>query len=97
MAREKSWITGPPHTRSATTASRVVREVLMVRERVWLMESLSRGTMPLESPHQFSRTRSNTTMVSFREYPTMVRMAAMNDTPTSRCRRLKTPRVIMAS
>ena len=67
IANAKPWIPSPPSTYSVPTASNVVPEVSTVRLIVWLIESLMiSGVARLNRP-RFSRIRSNTTIVSFKE------------------------------
>ena len=76
-ARAKSLIAPPPKISSMTTVSKVVSDVSSVRLRVWLMLRFAISVYVLSrySPLS-SRMRSNTTMVSLTEYPTMVSRAA---------------------
>ena len=59
----------PPYRYSATTVSNATNEVITVRDRVWLTDLLSSSFGGRRSERKFSRTRSNTTMVSLIENP----------------------------
>src|SRR6056300_250150 len=78
MAAAKSRKTGPPKTMIAINASAVVTEVITVLDNVsfndLLMISFCSQLLYLL---KFSRILSNTTTVSFIEYPAIVRIAAI--------------------
>ena len=69
MAMEKPWMSGRPLSKSATTTTKVRPEVMMVpAQGLGLMErSMISAVSPRRTLRKFSRARSNTTMVSFRE------------------------------
>ena len=96
----KSRITAPPRSRSATNTATVVPDVRMVRGSVSLMDALmSSMRSRLRAPFlcRFSRMRSNTMMVSFSEYPTMVSTAATLSREISMRKIARKPSVIMMS
>ncbi|MNC39904.1 hypothetical protein D3C75_885870 [compost metagenome] len=67
-ANEKPNRLSPPKNSSAAMASKVETEVATVRSRVWVVETLMFSiSEALRMTRKFSRTRSNTTMVSFSE------------------------------
>ena len=67
-AMEKLRIKSPPKNSRASTASKVTTEVMVVRDKVWLMASFMATTgSALRILRKFSRIRSNTTTVSFTE------------------------------
>ncbi|MOA57792.1 hypothetical protein D3C78_1820340 [compost metagenome] len=67
-ASEKPHRLSPPKNSSAAMANRVDTEVATVRSRVWVVEMLMFSiSEALRSTRKFSRTRSNTTMVSLSE------------------------------
>ena len=68
---------GPPQTNKEVTASNVVNDVITVRPRVEFKDLLIISS--IESAEKFSlvsRKRSKTTIVSFKEYPSIVKNAA---------------------
>src|SRR5205823_2383904 len=76
-AKENPLRTCPPKRYSDTAVRNVSPDVKMVRLNVWLTLRLirdSRGSR--RRIFRFSRIRSNTTIVSFIEYPTSVSRAA---------------------
>ena len=77
IVKAKPRSTSPPKTNSASTANKVVPEVMIVRLRVWLMLALtSVAKSSRRMRRRFSRTRSKTTIESFTEYPVIVSIAA---------------------
>ncbi|MNR58887.1 hypothetical protein D3C85_1800140 [compost metagenome] len=65
---EKPNRLSPPKNNSAAIANNVEMDVAMVRSRVCVVEILMFSIREaLRSTRKFSRTRSNTTMVSFSE------------------------------
>ncbi|MNJ01476.1 hypothetical protein D3C73_1611230 [compost metagenome] len=67
-AREKPNRLSPPKNSSAAIASRVETEVATVRSKVCVVEILMFSiSEALRITRKFSRTRSNTTMVSLSE------------------------------
>ena len=79
MGSENSRIDATPNMYTASIVISVVKDVLMVRGIVSriLRSAISIRVSLLLSVRLFSRMRSNTTMVSLMEYPTMVRHAAI--------------------
>ena len=78
MVKAKSLMTSPPKRKRARTVKRVVPEVITVRLKVWLMlESRTSWKVCFLKVFILSLTLSKITIVSFKEYPTMVRIAAM--------------------
>ena len=76
-ANEKGSRRLPPNTQMLTSTIQTRKLVRTVRLRVSLMLSLNVFSMlVLRRSLRFSRTRSKMTIVSLREYPTMVRTAA---------------------
>ena len=78
-ATAKPRITSPPKMAIATKTKRVVADVLIVRDNVefnasFIFSQISR----LGYSVRYSLILSKITTVSFKEYPMMVRMAAMN-------------------
>ena len=70
-------MTSPPKTNNATTTRSVSDEVITVRDSVWFTDAFMISTgVPLRIRRKFSRMRSNTTIVSFSEYPIRARMEA---------------------
>src|SRR5690606_21188269 len=59
----------PPYRYSASTDRKNTTEVMMVRDRVWLMERSNTSSGSARRLRKFSRTRSNTTIVSLIEKP----------------------------
>ena len=83
-ARPNSWRglaprNWAPMTRIDKMGSSATNDVLMERISVWFMDRLTMSlyvSRPVDAkPLVFSWTRSNTTMVSYSEYPRMVRNA----------------------
>ncbi|MNI60823.1 hypothetical protein D3C73_1160590 [compost metagenome] len=67
-AMEKPNRLSPPKNSRAAIASKVEIDVAMVRSRVCVVEMLMFSIrLALRSTRKFSRTRSNTTMVSLSE------------------------------
>ena len=83
---------------SDSSTMKVVKDVIMVRDSVWFSEILmiSIGE-PLRILRKFSRIRSNTTMVSFREYPRIVRIAATVGRAISTRKSARKPSVMIMS
>ena len=67
----------PPKTKMAKSTIKVVKDVFNVRLKVLFKASFT--CSPLFHPFRLtiSRIRSNTTTVSFKEYPITVRIAAI--------------------
>src|SRR5690606_12223188 len=59
----------PPYRYRASTDRKNTSEVMMVRDRVWLIDRLNTSSGSTRRLRKFSRTRSNTTMVSLIEKP----------------------------
>src|SRR3954471_9565682 len=77
MANAKSRMTPTPNTFMARVTKKTAALVQMGRDIVSLVETLTtRSNLRSRMREAFSRMRSNTTMVSFIEKPTMVRIAA---------------------
>jgi hypothetical protein len=71
-------MTWPPNRTSASNASNVVVEVIIVRDNTALIDrSIFSGIGSFLYFFIISRIRSSTTTVSFSDRPTMVRMAAI--------------------
>jgi len=78
IAKTNPRITSPPSTNSEINASNVVKDVMNVRLKVSLIDRFRTSFKSFALYlRRFSRTRSNTTTVSFKEYPTIVKSAAM--------------------
>ena len=74
-----SRIAGPVMMNSGTMTISVVKEVINDLPKVWeILLSINSSVPPRLEYFRFSRIRSKTTMVSFIEYPTTVRIPAMN-------------------
>src|SRR6478609_5557889 len=79
-ARTKSWIAAPPNRSSARSVRTTVRLVMIDRPKVCRIEWLtiwSRGSPRWRA--LFSRTRSNTTIVSWTLNPMIVSIAVTNN------------------
>src|SRR5664280_68530 len=83
-ARPKSCSEVAPNTNDPTTSTDstgmiATNEVLIDRARVWFMDRLTMSEYVIRPeaprPLAFSRIRSNTTTVSYREYPRTVSTA----------------------
>ena len=97
-AKAKSCMTPPPRTNNANTTTSVVVDVRIVLLRVSLMLAfMTSSKLRLRKRLRFSLILSKTTMVSFREYPTMVRNAATIEREISRSVSAKAPTVIVTS
>src|SRR3546814_281636 len=66
----------PPYRYSASAVRKATNEVITVRDRVWLIDELRISRAGARTPRKFSRTRSNTTMVSLMENPITPMMPA---------------------
>src|SRR6266852_2288992 len=79
-AKEKARSTWPPIRNRTSTVRKVRPLVKIVRDKVWLMDLLTTAANDSRrNKRLFSRMRSKMTMVSFIEYPTRVRSAAIKD------------------
>ena len=85
--------------RASGPTSGAVMDVKIVRLNVWLIDWFTRSKNdPVRFlPRMFSRTRSNTTILSFIEYPISVSNAAMIVRSISRLVRENRPRVMITS
>src|SRR4030067_443011 len=90
------------------TLSQTVKEVMNVRERVWLrLLSMISGKVSFRIPIRFARIGSKMTMVSLTEKPMIVRIAATvdrlnsklnpHDSGAARAKRAIAPIEMMAS
>src|SRR3954447_9858555 len=97
-ANAKSFSVSPPNRSSASTGSAVQNDVASDRvstsdiERLTICEKVALGMRGM-----FSRMRSNTMIVSYKEKPRMVRSAATVDAVTSRPTSAYTPAVMRMS
>ena len=97
-AKAKSWITPPPRKKRARTTIRVVEEVRIVRLRVsFMLIFMVCSKDRLRKRREFSRILSKTIIVSLREYPTIVKRAAIIEREISLSERAKTPMVMVTS
>ena len=97
-----SRIAAPPISSIAISTSSVVKLVLMERPTLSMMLKFTVSSSGRSGARiVFSRMRSNTTMVSFTEYPATVRMPTMNieftSIPRKRPRRENAPSTIRVS
>ena len=78
IANENVFSTSPPKRNNIRTTKKVVREVTIVRLKesfiLWLITVIN---VEFLSIFEFSRILSKITIVSFKEYPTIVRKAAI--------------------
>ena len=94
----KSFNTGPPMKNRISVVMSVTPPVSTVRLSVSFTETFMIEAMePVFSALMFSRMRSNTTMVSFTEYPAMVKIAPTETRESSRPSSAKTPMVMATS
>src|SRR5229473_5858869 len=97
-AKEKARSTWPPIRNRTSTVRKVRPLVKIVRDKVWLMDLLTTAANDSRrNKRLFSRMRSKMTMVSFIEYPTRVRSAAITVSDISNFSNEKKPRVIKTS
>src|SRR6202040_1094160 len=97
-AKEKARSTWPPIRNRTSTVRKVRPLVKIVRDSVWLMDLFTTSANDSRRSNRlFSRMRSKMTMVSFIEYPTSVRSAAMTVSEISNFINEKKPRVINTS
>src|SRR5271157_3775891 len=93
-AKENARSTWPPIRNRTSTVRNVNPLVSIVRERVWLIDLFTTSAKgSRRSKRLFSRMRSKMTMVSFIEYPTNVRSAAITVSEISKCSNEKKPSV----
>ena len=71
-------ITSPPKIKITSNTKNVVTEVLIVRLKVLLRAAFTISCVVPDFLEKYSRTLSNTTTVSFNEYPITVSIAAIN-------------------
>ena len=97
-ANAKYFITSPPKKYSITTTISVVRDVTTVLDKVWFRDKLADSYIDsFKSFCEFSLNLSKITIVSFREYPTIVKNAATIDRSISKFNKEKIPKVINTS
>src|SRR5882672_5807402 len=97
-AKEKARSTWPPIRNRTSTVRKVRPLVKIVRDKVWLIDLFTTSANDSRrNKRLFSRTRSKMTMVSFIEYPTRVRSAAITVNEISNFSNEKKPRVINTS
>ena len=71
-------ITSPPNKKITNNTKNVVREVFIVRLKVLFNAAFTISSLEPDLIPKYSRTQSNTTTVSLREYPITVKIAAIN-------------------
>src|SRR6267142_6361392 len=97
-AKEKARSTWPPIRNRTSTVRKVRPLVKIVRDKVWLIDLFTTSANDSRrNKRLFSRTRSKMTMVSFIEYPTRVRSAAITVNEISNFSNEKKPKVIKTS
>src|SRR5208282_220017 len=97
-AKENARSTWPPIRNRTSTVRKVNPLVKIVRDSVWLIDLLTTSANgSLRNRRLFSRIRSKITIVSFIEYPTSVRSAAITVSEISKCKSEKKPSVIKTS
>ena len=98
IASENPFCISPPKKYIANKASKVVADVIIVLDKVSLIEIFVNSKILISEYFlRFSLTRSKMTTVSFIEYPTIVNTAAIIDKFISRLNNEKTPRVTITS
>ena len=98
IARAKSAKTAPPKKNIENNASRVVTDVIVVLDKVSLIDMLNTSdNSNCLYLRKFSRTLSYTTTVSFIEYPAIVSMAATVAKLNSYCNKANKPTVLTIS
>src|SRR5882762_453143 len=97
-AKEKARSTWPPIRNRTSTVRKVRPLVKIVRDNVWLIDLFTTSANDSRrNKRLFSRMRSKMTMVSFIEYPTRVRSAAITVSDISNFSNEKKPKVIKTS
>src|SRR6266404_2814133 len=97
-AKEKARSTWPPIRNRTSTVRKVRPLVKIVRDNVWLIDLFTTSANDSRrSSRLFSRMRSKMTIVSFIEYPTSVRSAAITVSDISYFNNEKKPKVINTS
>src|SRR5215831_14850208 len=85
-AKEKARSTWPPIRNRTSTVRKVRPLVKIVRDSVWLIDLFTTSANDSRRNNRvFSRMRSKMTIVSFIEYPTRVKSAAMTVSEISKC------------
>src|SRR5713101_3602639 len=91
-AKENARSTWPPIKNKTSTVRKVNPLVKIVRDRVWLIDLFTTSANDSRrSKRLFSRMRSKITIVSFIEYPTKVKRAAMTVKELSKRNKEKNP------
>ena len=97
-ANAKYLIASPPTKNKIVTTISVVRDVIIVLDKVWFNDKFAKSVSEIfKSFCEFSRNLSKITIVSFKEQPTIVKNAATIDKSISRFNRENIPRVIRMS
>ena len=98
IASENPFKISPPKKYIASKASNVVADVIIVLDNVSFIEIFVNSKILISEYFlKFSLTRSKITTVSFIEYPTIVKIAAIIDKFISKLNREKTPKVTITS
>ena len=98
-AKLKFFSASPPAINNAIRTNKVVNEVIIVRAKTWFRESFnSTSELPfLFSSKKFSLNQSETTIESFKEYPTTANNAANTDKSKVKLKIEKIPNMIKTS
>ena len=98
IAKEKPRKISPPKIKMENRANKVVKEVIIVLDKVSLIERLDNSLiLSFVYLFQFSLIRSYITTVSFIEYPTIVKTAAIIERLISKDKIENIPIVIITS
>ena len=98
IVKAKGSITSPPKINKLNKASKVVILVMIVLDKVLLIDLLNRSIRSnFLYLRKFSLTRSKITTLSFTEYPTIVSIAAIEERLKSMLRIDNIPKVINTS